>query len=108
MLYFLFAMVFGISQSESFREFNYHGSGNPEYVLVHQLECASGLRATGFAFTPTDTVLFKQLNVDGSVGSICEEYKQYTAQARMAWEAALSSRSLGEGLPSADPHSDPF
>lgn len=104
MLYFALAVIIGFAQSESFREFNYYGSGNPEYVLVHRIECASGLRGTGFAFTPTDTVLFKQLSVDGSIGNICEEY---TAQARMSWEAALSRRALGEGLPSLSPDSNP-
>ena len=72
MIIFFLAVIYGFSQSESFREFVHHGNGIPEYALVHQTDCKEGLRRSGFSFTPTDTVVFKQRNPDGSFGSICK------------------------------------
>ena len=48
------------------------GNDNPAWEYIGEVPCTSGEKNSGFAFTIDKKIYFKQKNIDGSIGSICE------------------------------------
>ena len=48
------------------------GNDNPSWEFIGENNCNSGESNTGFAFTVGGKVFFKQKNLDGTIGKICE------------------------------------
>ena len=48
------------------------GNDNPNWEYIGEMPCASGEKNSGFSFTIGKKIYFKQKNIDGSIGSICE------------------------------------
>ncbi len=48
------------------------GNDNPDWEYIGEVPCTSGEKNSGFAFTIGKNIYFKQKNIDGSIGSICE------------------------------------
>ena len=61
-----------ISQSDEVKRFSEHSNNLPIYELVSE-QCDGGLHDTGYSITFNGRVYFKQVNEDGTVGSVCKD-----------------------------------
>jgi len=61
----------GVYTSDAMSEFRAHSNHNPQYVISFVDDCESGLRASGYAYAPSGSIMLKQVNKDGSVGDVC-------------------------------------
>ena len=48
------------------------GNDNPNWEYIGEIPCDSGDKKSGFSFTIGKNIYFKQKNLDGSIGAICE------------------------------------
>ena len=64
---------FALSSTEQAQQFAKHSNGNHVYEIVKPRSCESGLRSTGYSWSVGGGIAFKQQNLDGTVGEICEE-----------------------------------
>jgi hypothetical protein len=62
-------LILGITlfPSEQMQEFGRHSNGSNAYVFISAQECDSGLKSSGYAYTPKDHIVLKQVNLDGTV-----------------------------------------
>ena len=65
--------ILGISYTESMQSFNQHSNHNPVYKFVRAVPCESGLRLSGYSVAPTGRLFLKQVNKDGTVGTVCSD-----------------------------------
>lgn len=71
----LVVMLIGV-HTETYQEFQKHSNGIKEYRLVKSTPCSTGLRDSGFSIAPAGSVVFKQVNEDGTVSDdICVDKK---------------------------------
>ena len=61
-----------ISESDEIKPFFEHSNNLPIYELVSE-QCNGGLHDTGYSITFNRRVYFKQVNEDGTVGSVCKD-----------------------------------
>ena len=60
-----------ISVSDEVKKFSEYSNNLPIYELVSE-QCKGGLRDSGYSITFNNRVYFKQVNEDGTVGSVCK------------------------------------
>ena len=66
-----------IFPSDEMIEFRKHSSGTGKYAKVDSVACISGLRESGYSYAPNGRVLFKEVNLDGSVDMpVCSDTAQ--------------------------------
>jgi len=70
---FVILLGFGVYTNDAMSEFRQHSNHNPHYVISFVGDCESGLRASGYAYAPSGSVMLKQVNKDGSVGAVCTD-----------------------------------
>ena len=63
----------GFYTSDTISEFREHSNHNAHYVFTYVKDCESGLRASGYAYAPSGSLVLKQVNRDGTVGEVCAE-----------------------------------
>ena len=61
-----------ISESDEVKRFSKHSNNLPIYELVSE-PCDGGLHDSGYSMTFNKRVYFKQVNEDGTVGSVCKD-----------------------------------
>ena len=68
MAVFLIAMMMIIMfPSEGMQEFSRHSNGVAEYEFVTVKPCEDGLRKSGYALVPFNSIALKQKNLDGTI-----------------------------------------
>ena len=70
---FLVLIGLGIMSSDSVQTFRDNSNGNTEYVISFVGDCNTGLRESGYAYAPTGGIVLKQVNKDGTVGTVCAD-----------------------------------
>ena len=69
----MFIGVASILYSEDMQSFSKYSNKNPVYEFVWGVSCENGLKSSGYSLVPAETLFFKQVNRDGSVGEVCED-----------------------------------
>ncbi|MBT5574388.1 hypothetical protein N9C75_01445 [Alphaproteobacteria bacterium] len=64
-------LVLIVSQSDDARLFSQHSNKIPEYKFV-SVKCEGGLHDSGYSIPIDKKVFFKQINKDGTIGSVCK------------------------------------
>ena len=65
--------IAGIYNTDSMQSFRQHSNHNPVYKFVRAVPCENGLRSSGYSVVPTGRLFLKQVNQDGTVGSVCSD-----------------------------------
>mgnify|MGYP001487175254 CR=1 FL=1 len=65
-------LFFIIGESEEVKRFSMHSNKLPIYELVSE-QCEGGLHDSGYSIPFNKRVYFKQVNKDGTVGSVCKD-----------------------------------
>lgn len=68
----IFASLFLINESDEVKRFSEHSNKLTIYELVSE-PCEGGLHDSGYSITVNNRVYFKQVNEDGTVGSVCKD-----------------------------------
>jgi len=68
----IFASLFLINESDEVKRFSEHSNKLTVYELVSE-PCEGGLHDSGYSITVNNRVYFKQVNEDGTVGSVCKD-----------------------------------
>ena len=61
-----------ISESDEVKRFSEHSNNLHIYELVSE-QCEGGLHDSGYSIIIKNRVYFKQVNEDGTVGSVCKD-----------------------------------
>ena len=70
---FLILATIAVFNSDAVSEFRENSNGNPVYKFVYVEECETGKRSSGYALTPTGSLMLKQVNKDGTIGEACSD-----------------------------------
>ena len=68
----IFASLFFVNESDEVKRFSEHSNKLTVYELVSE-PCEGGLHDSGYSITVNNRVYFKQVNEDGTVGSVCKD-----------------------------------
>jgi len=68
----IFVSLFLINESDEVKRFSEHSNKLTVYELVSE-PCEGGLHDSGYSITVNNRVYFKQVNEDGTVGSVCKD-----------------------------------
>ncbi len=68
----IFVSLFLINESDEVKRFSEHSNKLPNYELVSE-PCEGGLHDSGYSIIVNKRVYFKQVNEDGTVGSVCKD-----------------------------------
>ena len=68
----IFVSLFLTNESDEVKRFSEHSNKLTVYELVSE-PCKGGLHDSGYSITVKNRVYFKQVNEDGTVGSVCKD-----------------------------------
>ncbi|MEK9532310.1 MAG: hypothetical protein VW162_05365 [Alphaproteobacteria bacterium] len=68
----IFVSLFLINESDEVKRFSEHSNKLTVYKLVSE-PCEGGLHDSGYSITVNNRVYFKQVNEDGTFGSVCKD-----------------------------------
>lgn len=73
MIIILGVLAFMLFPTDDMKDFRAHSNGVNKYEWIEATECETGLKQSGYSYAPSGSVMLKQVNEDGTVGSVCIE-----------------------------------